>query len=201
MNDANGCVGGARFIDNAGVAGLSQPLEWYYNATTAMLYMYANGTVLPTEVIATQQHTLLQHNGTQAAPLVNVTVTDLTFAHTEVSYLLPYETPSGGGYSVHRGAAVMFEGAENPVVQRYFWWHNNPLHGLPCRAWRAERPRAGSRQGRVVVRQLRHSQTVPYRMTWFLIVLPCVCDPIGINRASSVHGFLLHVCAATVLLG
>eukprot|EP00041_Stephanoeca_diplocostata_P031274 m.971050 g.971050 ORF g.971050 m.971050 type:complete len:945 (+) comp23926_c0_seq7:45-2879(+) len=106
------------FIDNAGVAGLSQPLEWYYNASTTTLYMHANRTALPSSVIATQQYTLVQHNGTQTAPVVNVTLADLTFAHTEVSYLLPYETPSGGGYSLHRGAAVVVEGAVNPVVQR-----------------------------------------------------------------------------------
>ena len=39
---------------------------------------------------------------------------DLTIAHADVTYLADYETPSGGGYSVHRGGAVEIEGAENP---------------------------------------------------------------------------------------
>ena len=44
----------------------------------------------------------------------DVSVRDLTIAHADVTYLADYETPSGGGYSVHRGGAVEIEGAENP---------------------------------------------------------------------------------------
>jgi hypothetical protein len=44
----------------------------------------------------------------------DVAVRDLTIAHADVTYLADYETPSGGGYSIHRGGAVEIEGAENP---------------------------------------------------------------------------------------
>jgi len=54
--------------------------------------------------------------GSQANPVKNVALHDLTVAHADVTYLLPYETPSGGGYSVHRGGAIHIEGAENPSV-------------------------------------------------------------------------------------
>jgi hypothetical protein len=40
----------------------------------------------------------------------------LTIAHADITYLLPYETPSGGGYSIHRGGAIHIEGAESPSI-------------------------------------------------------------------------------------
>ena len=44
---------------------------------------------------------LLFANGTS-----NLTLDGLQFSHARQTYLEPYETPSGGGYSVFRGAAV-----------------------------------------------------------------------------------------------
>ena len=54
--------------------------------------------------------------GSQANPVTNVALHDLTVSHADITYLLPYETPSGGGYSVHRGGAIHIEGAVNPSV-------------------------------------------------------------------------------------
>lgn len=54
--------------------------------------------------------------GSQAKPVTNVALHDLTVAHADITYLLPYETPSGGGFSVYRGGAIHIEGAQNPRI-------------------------------------------------------------------------------------
>lgn len=55
--------------------------------------------------------------GSSAAPVVNVTLSGLTFAHSDATFLADYLVPSGGDWALHRGAAVRAEGVENFVVE------------------------------------------------------------------------------------
>lgn len=109
------------FIENL-LAELDTPSEWYLDAATETLYYYpfpnqtAGMTSGTLEVVGTQLETLISARGSQAAPLTNVGVVRLGIAHSELTYLKDYEAPTGGGYSGHRGAAVVFEGVEFPTV-------------------------------------------------------------------------------------
>ena len=55
--------------------------------------------------------------GGGGARIENVSVVGCHLSHTATTYLQPYETPSGGGYSVHRGAAVAFANASGVAVR------------------------------------------------------------------------------------
>jgi hypothetical protein len=99
-----GTTNGHWFIDNAGIAALTAAGEWYHDRQAHVLYMVGNGTAPPpTDVIVSQRSVALRQRGTAGKPIRGVVLHDLTVAHAEVTYTLPYETPSGGGYSVHRG--------------------------------------------------------------------------------------------------
>ena len=82
-----------------------------------MLYLAQNGTGLPEEGVAPILDELIVVMGTQDQPVMNITIANLTLAHTAATYLSSYEVPSGGDWSVHRGAAVFIEGAEHVLVQ------------------------------------------------------------------------------------
>ena len=96
-----GTTNGHWFVDNAGIGALSSPGEWYHDRQTHMLYMVGNGTSPPpSDVIVSQRPVVLRQRGTRSHPVRGVSLQDLTVAHAEVTYSLPYETPSGGGASV-----------------------------------------------------------------------------------------------------
>ena len=40
----------------------------------------------------------------------------LEFAHTRTTFFDPYEVPSGGDWSIHRGGTVFLEGIEDVTV-------------------------------------------------------------------------------------
>ena len=96
---------------------LDSPGEWFYDDKTNMLYFAQNGTSLPEEGVAPILDELIVVMGTQDQPVMNITIANLTLAHTAATYLSSYEVPSGGDWSVHRGAAVFIEGAKHFLVQ------------------------------------------------------------------------------------
>ena len=53
--------------------------------------------------------------GGGAAPktVKHVRLENVTIAHAAATFMAPYETPSGGDWSIHRGAAVFLDGAED----------------------------------------------------------------------------------------
>ena len=96
---------------------LDSPGEWFYDDKTNMLYIAQNGTSLPEEGVAPVLDELIVVMGTQDQPVMNITIVNLTLAHSATTYFSSYEVPSGGDWSVHRGAAVFIEGAEHVLVQ------------------------------------------------------------------------------------
>jgi hypothetical protein len=87
-----GTTNGHWFLDNAGVAALSSAAEWYLDTKQRRLFMVGNGTTAPpSQMIAAQRTTVIKQAGTQADPVTNVTLHDLTVAHADVTYLMPYE--------------------------------------------------------------------------------------------------------------
>ena len=109
--EARGCSGGAEWYVENIFEELDSPGEWFYNDTEKRLYLYPNGT-LPTEGIGTVLDRVVEVVGSMQSPVIDVSINNITFAHTATTFLQRYEVPSGGDWSVHRGAAVFAEGVK-----------------------------------------------------------------------------------------
>lgn len=101
MKEGRGApAGDAYYVDNI-VEELDSPLEWFLDRGTRILYFMPNDT-MPTTFIASQIPCLISLRGDVVAPVSNVSLIGLTFAHTSVTYMEGYEVPSAGDWSVHR---------------------------------------------------------------------------------------------------
>ena len=107
-------IGKEWYVENY-LAELTSPGEWYFDDSTNLLYLYPNGSV-PDEAVGTTLQRLIDIIGSQKTPVLNVSLVNLTFTHTETTFLEPYEVPSGGDWAIHRGGAVFVEGAEMVTV-------------------------------------------------------------------------------------
>lgn len=118
FQEARGCASGREwFVENI-FEELDAPNEYFYNETEQVLYLYPNGTVPPTSGVATNLRRLFNIRGTKDNLVYNITFVNLTLMHTEPTYLQPYEVPSGGDYTIHRGGAVYAEGIDGFTVQQ-----------------------------------------------------------------------------------
>eukprot|EP01137_Pigoraptor_chileana_P011890 Opistho-2@63489 len=96
---------------------LDSPGEWFLDYATNNLYYYPNATDFQSSVfVASRLETIMSIEGSMKAPVRNVSVSGLTFTHTAPTFLKSYEVPSGGDWSVHRGAALFIEGTESVTV-------------------------------------------------------------------------------------
>jgi hypothetical protein len=117
---------------------LDQPGEWYFDAKASLLYYWPNATDagVTQEVVAPLLDTLISVKGAR-----DITIEGIEFTETRATYLEQYEVPSGGDWSIHRGAAVFIRAA-NPggprgsVGPRSFCLPgdalNSPSHILVC---------------------------------------------------------------------
>lgn len=114
--EARGCASGAEwYIENI-IEELDAPNEWYYDDQHKILYFFPNGS-LPETGIGTVLDQLITAEGTVDNPVVNITFTNLTFAHTASTFLEKYEVPSGGDWAIHKGGAIFVEGADGLLLQ------------------------------------------------------------------------------------
>ena len=97
---------------------LDAPGEWFYDETEKKIYLYPNGTDIPTSGIGTLLRTLFNIEGSMDNPVYNITLMNITFTQTEPTYFESYEVPSGGDWSIHRGGAVFVEGVDGFTVQK-----------------------------------------------------------------------------------
>ena len=109
---------------------LDSPGEWFLDLDEGNLYLIPPGTgpgaahVHPGSFELVPVHSprvvSLLGNGSDA-PLRHITLANLTIAHAAITFLEPYEVPSGGDWAVHRGAAVFVDGAtEVDIVGNHF---------------------------------------------------------------------------------
>ena len=106
--------GGLMYVHNI-LEELDDVNEWFVDERARMLYFMSNGTA-PSSIIASQVPCVLSVQGSQQSPVVGVTISGLTFAHTANHFLRSYEAPSGGDYSIHRGGAVFLQGTQDTTV-------------------------------------------------------------------------------------
>lgn len=134
FQEARGDTRGSQYYVENVLELLDTPQEWYLDrqcptthgvkhadsaACKETLYFYPNGTnSLPSSVVVPVLETLVALRGSQDAPVVNVTLSGLTFAHSTTTFMKGFTVPSGGDWSAYRGAAVVFEGAEQPLVAK-----------------------------------------------------------------------------------
>ena len=114
--EARGCSHGAEWYVENIMEELDSPGEWFYNATTMKLYLYPNMS-LPTEGVGTVLDVLIAIRGTMDIPVRQVSIVNVVFAHSAITFFKPYEVPSGGDWSVYRGGAVFVEGVDGFNLQ------------------------------------------------------------------------------------
>eukprot|EP01062_Namystynia_karyoxenos_P011319 TRINITY_DN14045_c0_g1_i2.p1 TRINITY_DN14045_c0_g1~~TRINITY_DN14045_c0_g1_i2.p1 ORF type:complete len:875 (+),score=181.70 TRINITY_DN14045_c0_g1_i2:105-2627(+) len=103
---------------------LDAPQEWYYDEAEGQLYLWPNGTASSKEalskadVVVPLLDSVISILGASASnPAAQITLSGLTFTETRATFMDQYEVPSGGDWSVHRGAALVVQDAEGVVVQ------------------------------------------------------------------------------------
>ncbi len=92
-----------RYVENL-LEELDQPGEWFLDEHAGLLYMWPNGTTPRLPLVAGVHKNILRLAGSQAAPVVGVTLQGLTFSHTGTAFMEGYEVTSGGDWSIHRDA-------------------------------------------------------------------------------------------------
>lgn len=118
---------------------LDFPSEYWYDADDAMLYFVSGTGTLdckgdpncnatrtqappvggskPPAFEAAHLKTLFRLQGTQAAPVTQVTLSSLTFTGAAMTFLDPHGVPSGGDWALQRSAALFLEGTVNTTVE------------------------------------------------------------------------------------
>ncbi|CAF1656619.1 unnamed protein product [Adineta ricciae] len=98
-------AGGAFYVSNV-FEELDSANEWFLDKTTRTLYFMPNQS-MPTVFVASQVPCLISLSGSSINdPIRNVLIQGLTFTQTSNTYMREYMVPSGGDWSVHRGATV-----------------------------------------------------------------------------------------------
>ncbi|NQU76024.1 MAG: hypothetical protein HQ546_06920, partial [Planctomycetes bacterium] len=102
---------------------LDAPGEWYFDRRQQVLYYYPpKGLDLSAARVETDgiKH-LVELRGRKDRPVHHVRLEGLRLAHSAVTYLDPYETPSLGDWSIYRGGAIVLEGTEDCEVRNCFF--------------------------------------------------------------------------------
>lgn len=98
---------------------LDAPREWFLDKTTRKLYwMPAPGVDPHTATIEVSGlKRLFAVAGTQRDSVVGLRFERIRFAHTETTFFEPYEIPSLGDWSLHRGGAILLEGTRDCQIK------------------------------------------------------------------------------------
>ena len=112
--------GDLAFLDAAG--------EFLWDKPTSTLYYAFNGTAKPTgkEIFSVPTiQTLLRLNGTQAAPVKDVRITNIGFRDAAPTYMEPHAVPSGGDWALERTAALFATGTTGLTVSKCSFYRND----------------------------------------------------------------------------
>jgi hypothetical protein len=92
--------------------------EWFLDESDGYLYLIpppgtasSAAALEALSLVPAHNPTAVRVNATAAAPLTHVGIANLTVMHSSATYMEPYETSSGGDWSIHRGGAVFVQGA------------------------------------------------------------------------------------------
>ncbi len=110
---------GSRFFVENVLEELDAPGEWYLDASGCVLYFMPppgldlRGAVVEVPVLESAVRIV----GSQARPVVHVTLDGFRIAHTTSTFLDVYEVPSLSDWSIHRGAAVFLQGTRDCTIK------------------------------------------------------------------------------------
>ena len=92
--------------------------EWFYDEVEETIYLIPTAGRRPQDMqlVASKLARVMQFNGTVQKPIMHVGLHNVTVAHSAYTYMEQYEIPSGGDWSIHRGASVFMDGAESISV-------------------------------------------------------------------------------------
>lgn len=102
---------------------LDAPGEWYSDPRRDVLYYYPPKEVALDRALVevSRLKHLIEFKGSKEKPVRFISFTGFRIAHTETTYLEPYESPSLGDWSIYRGGAVLLDGAEDCAVEQCFF--------------------------------------------------------------------------------
>eukprot|EP00118_Oscarella_pearsei_P004070 m.16912 g.16912 ORF g.16912 m.16912 type:complete len:817 (+) comp27198_c0_seq1:101-2551(+) len=114
-----GSIGGQPFYVENIAEELDSPGEWFLDASTGTLYVLPdNSTDLANDrVVGAVSDFAVNVTGSAANPVHDVVFRGITFTHTSTTFMKFYEVPSGGDWSIHRGATFFITGAERVRVE------------------------------------------------------------------------------------
>jgi hypothetical protein len=103
-----------RFVENI-VEELDAPGEWFHDRNTHTLYYYPQEDVdlKMATFESAQLKQLLSVCGNVNDPVMHIRLQGFIFRHTARTIMEPYEQLLRSDWSIHRGGAVFFEGAED----------------------------------------------------------------------------------------
>ena len=103
------------YIENV-LEELDAPGEWFYDAPGGRLFLLPNvsrAELDAADIAVPVLDAVVVINGSTAAGYAHdIALLDLDITHSRVTFLEQYEVPSGGDWSIHRGAAVVVQDAE-----------------------------------------------------------------------------------------
>lgn len=107
------------FIENV-FEELDAPREWYLDRLKGVLYYMPEEEKfdpLDAVVEAPLLEQVVQFAGTQQAPVHHLVLDGFRISHTASTFLAQYEVPSLSDWAIHRGGAILMEGAGNCAIK------------------------------------------------------------------------------------
>ncbi len=98
---------------------LDAPGEWYLDVREGVLHFLppAGLDLATAEVEVPVLETVAAFEGSQDRPVEGITLEGFRIAHTASTFLSTYDVPSLSDWAVHRGGAVLFDGARGCAVK------------------------------------------------------------------------------------
>jgi len=105
------------FIENVAEE-LDSPGEWWYDLRKGLLYVFPNASVdvRTAELALPLADAVVTVVGAPGAPAMGIAFVGFAVTQTRSTFLEPYEVPSGGDWSLHRGAALFVQDAEGVSI-------------------------------------------------------------------------------------
>ena len=122
-------ISGSWYVENVREE-LDAPGEFFFDEVTEELFLWPNATrpdgrhddglaaLAPPagSLVVPQLQTLIRFKGTMAAPVKDVTISNLGFRDAAYTFMERFGVPSGGDWSLYRGGAVDVEGTEGLTI-------------------------------------------------------------------------------------
>ena len=98
---------------------LDAPGEWFHDAQSRTLYWLPPAGIDPANAHfeAVVLKDLVVIRGSAASPVRHVVFRGLTFTQTGLTFMEPYEPVGRGDWAIHRGGAILLEGAEDVAIE------------------------------------------------------------------------------------